>query len=104
MRSDKCASCGANIESLKTDNKVVCPYCGTLYTINNPAQKAEEQSQTQTVETSTFIPKRPKINVLLCLFLCWLGFVPVVIYVVWMNQKQEEWDKKYGKYCNEDDE
>lgn len=102
MKSDKCTSCGANIESLKTENAVVCPYCGTKYSLNNASQKTEEVKQP--TETSTFIPKRPKINVFLCLFLCWLGFVPVVIYVVWMNHKQEEWDKKYGKYCNEDDE
>ena len=37
---------------------------------------------------------RPKLNIVLLIFLGFLGLVPAIIYYFWMKDKQETWDRE----------
>ena len=96
MKSLKCPSCGANInEHINT-----CPYCETTF-INNeskPTSTVEPKVETTSEQLPAYIHgERPKINVLLLIFLLMLEVFPGIFYLLIVKSKQIEWDKHNKK-------
>lgn len=126
MKSAKCTSCGANLEVDETKDAGICPFCNSAYVtekaiknfsnvtnnnattiINNyygvsredSASKVEQSQSAKNVEKNLphVVDERPKINWFIAILGLLFYFIPGILYIAYVKDKQYIYDKNHNK-------